>query len=159
MRTPLSPANRPKCRRSRSPASQTYSTQAAATITAVEPNVQATSTKGVWKKRFGSLSASSHTMSDAKTTRAAMPAVRRQSRPMPDTREIEAQRYAKASRAGTQLGTGCQTWTKSPLLRPIAPSQIMAAAKAACPALSTRIALPSLAGALNADATSLTRTT
>ena len=62
---------------------------------------------------------------------------------MPDPREMKAQRYASASRAGTHLGTGCQTWTKSPLLRPMTPSQIMIAAKKACPALAMRIALPS----------------
>src|SRR5437667_435501 len=61
MRTPVSPAKRPRRCRSRSPANQTYNTQAAATITAVEPNVQATSTTGVWKKRLGSLSTSSQT--------------------------------------------------------------------------------------------------
>jgi hypothetical protein len=143
MRMPVSSAKRPRRCRSRSPANQTYSTQAAATITAVEPNVQATSTTGVWKKRLGSLSASSQTMSDAKTTRAATAAVRCQSRPIPDAKEMKAQRYASASRAGTHLGTGCQTGTKVPLLRPMAPSQIMAAAKKACPALAMRIALPS----------------
>src|SRR5204862_6583314 len=49
-----------------------------------------------------------------------------------------AQRYANASRAGTHLGTGCHTWTKAPWLRPMAPSQISAAAKQACPALAMR---------------------
>src|SRR5262245_66168207 len=100
-----------------------YSTQAAAAITAVEPNVQATSTTGVWKKRFGSLSASSQTMSDAKITRAATAAVRVQSRPRPDAREMNAQRYARATRAGTHWGTGCQTWTKVHLLTPMAPDR------------------------------------
>src|SRR6266540_6911782 len=82
-------------------------------------------------------------MSEAKITRAATAAVRRQSRPIPDAREMKAQRYARTSRAGTHLGTGCHTWTKSPLRRPKAPSQIRIAAKRAWPALATRIALPS----------------
>src|SRR5258706_11057899 len=119
-------------------ANQTYSTQAAATITPVDPNVQATRTSGVSKKRLGSLRTSSQTMSDAKITRAATAAVRRQSRPIPDAREMKAQRYASASRAGTHLGTGSHTWTKAPLLRPIAPSQIRTAAKQAWPALTMR---------------------
>src|SRR6266699_6936316 len=119
-------------------ANQTYSTQAAATITPVEPNVQATSTTGVSKKKLGSLRTNNHSMSDAKITRAATAAVRCQSRPIPDVREMKAQRYARASRAGTHLGTGCHTWTKVPLLRPMAPSQIRTAAKQAWPALTMR---------------------
>src|SRR6266481_9105935 len=138
MRTPVSPAKRPRRCRSRSLANQTYSTQAAATMTPVEPNVQATRTSGVSKKKLGSLRTSSQIRSDAKITRAATAAVRRQSRPIPVAREMKAQRYASASRAGTHLGTGCQTWTKVPLLRPMAPSQIRTAARQACPALAMR---------------------
>src|SRR5262245_4954404 len=82
-------------------------------------------------------------MSDAKITRAATAAVRVQSRPRPDAREMNAQRYARATRAGTHWGTGCQTWTKVPLLTPMAPSQIRVAANNACPALAMRIAWPS----------------
>src|SRR6266699_5528759 len=139
MRTPLSSAKRPSRCRSRSLANQTYSTQAAATITPVEPNVQATSTTGVSKKKLGSLRTNNHSMSDAKITRAATAAVRCQSRPIPDVREMKAQRYARASRAGTHLGTGCHTWTKVPLLRPMTPSQIRTAAKQAWPALTMRM--------------------
>src|SRR5258705_876791 len=138
MRTPLSSAKKPRRCRSRSVANQTYSTQAAATITPVDPNVQATSTTGVSKRKLGSLRTSSQIMSDAKITRAATAAVRRHSRPIPDAREMKAQRYASASRAGTHLGTGCPTWPKVPLLRPITPSQIRTAAKQAWPALTVR---------------------
>src|SRR5205823_5308298 len=66
------------------------------------------------RKSARTLHISNHRTSEASSTRAAKPAVRRHSRPMPDASESRAQRYASTSRAGAPLGTGCHTVVNSP---------------------------------------------
>ena len=92
MRRPLSPVAKPRRCRSRSPANHAYRTQEAAAITAVSPNAHhATVAVGLRKIR-GTLNTSSQTRNEPSSKREATTAVRRQSRPMPDIREITAHR-------------------------------------------------------------------
>src|SRR5260370_38799138 len=114
MRRPLSPvANLSRCR-SRSPANHTYSTQEAAAITAVSPRAHQVTVAVGALKISGALNNSSQTKNELSSTREAMRAVRGQSRPMPDTGEMKAQRQASPARAGGRSGTPDQARMQPP---------------------------------------------
>src|SRR6266702_2621147 len=139
MRRPLSPVAKPRRCRSRSPANQTYRTQAAATSTAVLQAAQVSCIPGS-RKRWGTAHSRSQARRKESRRREATAAVRCQKRPMPGTREMTAQRSASTSRAGAPLGTGSHTGVKSPLIRPKIARVISVAAKTAWPQLAMRMA-------------------
>src|SRR5437762_1863719 len=92
MGTHTSSVNRPSCSAESVAASRAYTPMSTATPAAMSPLAhQATVAVGARKIR-GTLNSSSQTKKEVSSTREATTAVRGQSRPTPDTREMKAQR-------------------------------------------------------------------
>jgi hypothetical protein len=92
IRTLLSPVANSRRRRSQSPANHAYSTHEAAAITAVSPVAHQAPVVVGARKMSGTLNTSSQAKKEPSSTRAATTAVPRQNRPMPDARQMKAQR-------------------------------------------------------------------
>src|ERR1051326_312247 len=112
------------------PGNRTVRTHAAATIVAVSPHAHHVTVTNGARKMSGARNTSSQITNEVNSARAAIEAVRGQSRPTPDATAMNAQKYARASRAGSPLGTPLHSGVKLPLTKPKTPNAIIVTAKA-----------------------------
>src|SRR3974390_2549425 len=137
MRRPLQLITKPRYLWSQSVANQTYSIQAAANITASGNTDQQAAKAGI-RRKFGNRNNNNQIKKAARSKRAAAPAMRRISRPIPAEREINELKDTSRPPAET-LGAGFHTGTKLGWSRPMIPRPIMVTAKIAWHVLAMRI--------------------